>query len=188
MNELGSTNDRRDTNDFIKQLLENFIKTTKFSKVSVNNVYSSVEVKFEREIMEIRNLADFYPFLSFKIQRPENNLIGLKISYSQNGEEWYELNDADMTNQLEIFLLYHPLFVLPRTKFEIRDDFIPQTIEGRYSIADLPFHSDVKQFFSENDENSRKVRIVHYDNHLTHMTQKDFPPFNEVVSLEFSGY
>jgi hypothetical protein len=188
MSETGSIGNRKDINEFIRRLLENFFKTTKFSRVSINDLNTSVEVKFEREKMEIRNLQDFYPFMSFDLIGSGNNIVKLKISYSQNGYDWNVLDDTDMTNQLEIFLLYHPIFILTNTKFEIKTDYIPSEIEGIYFIEDLPFHADVKQFFKENNENMRTVRILHDNEQLIRMTQKDFPPFNDQVSLKFSGY
>lgn len=167
-----------------------------YAKVLVNSNPTQVEVKFRGLYTEMRNLQEFPLFVSLLLQ-PQTHQSQYENPFetpglpqyiakeSEDGREWHEIDDKEISEGLQIYCLYNPSFILPKVKFKLVHGIVPTVIEGEYSIESLSIPETVKEFFKDNNELIRTVRITHHNNHLVNMTQKDFPPFNDQITLEF---
>ena len=174
----------------IDKIITEFRRYPRLAEVFVGRERSEVQIKYESASMEIRNLIEFVPYL--KIDLDTSNAFGIKAS--NDGLEW---NPIDDTAFLSIYCLYNPVFILPQisTSFQQIHRYATDVFEATYDIRTLPLSQEAKDFFVMNNEKLRKIWL--HTNHprerdygqlfLLSMVQKDFPPFNDMITLRFYG-
>lgn len=175
------------------KLLKGFNSQPREARLYVNGSPTAVEVFYEslptkeQQIMIIKNLSESYPYIRFN--RMEYNMI---IESSNNGIEWIPSEEQEENQQIQIYRIFDPNIIISGFEFEKSQSFESNGMEfiraeGYYSIDqsnELP--TEVKAFFKMEKDSKRWIRITTANNELFAMTQRDFPPFTDTLSLKFS--
>lgn len=177
-------------NDIIKSVKGYFPKVIIYSQMYVNDFPTQVEIKYSPEFMEIRNLEEL-PDMRFDMETLNGTTT--RILVSGDGETWNVLEDSEMEQDLQIYRLLHPLFVLPHLEFEVSEivDVTELNVEATYTLESMPFPPSVKEFFSQNNEKRRRLRLTlvpgwGYPTYIAQITQRDFPPFRDTITIRFN--
>ncbi len=140
--------------------------------------------------MEIRNLEEISPYVRISRHSGEST-----AEASDNGITYMPL-ESQISNALQIYRLFDSAFILPFAEFgsaeagEERVNNARSKQEGFYNVQDLTLPSVVKKLFHENSDDNRMITInipnpsVPW---LSSMSQRDFPPSNNIIDLSF-GY
>lgn len=186
---------------FIIPLVVEFRRNDKYAMYSQKDRYGDkfeIILKYSNLYMEIRNLQEISPYIRISRSPPENieqSPIFSPVEGSDNGVEWKALEDDEIAESFQIYRVFDPVFILPQCEFESESAESGKYLEGYYNVEHLRLPTSIKKLFGENEENIRKIGIRYYlspppsppYHQLYAMTQNDFPPFTEAISLTFSS-
>ena len=177
----------------LQTIIKNFRNRPQFARLYVNDTLSPIEINYQFEEIEISNLTEFHKYVRIPMERGSENNLGpeyrnWKSSASEDRERWQSLSDEE-SEWLQVYRMWDPIFFLSRLKgLENRyllDGNQVYTINGSYSIPSSDFPPLVKMFFEKHSEISRHF-MIHLMNHtILAIIQKDFPPFQDILRVEF---
>jgi hypothetical protein len=110
-----------------------------------------------------------------------------KIEGSLNRIDWLEF-DLDTTRELQIYRLFDPISVLPHVRIAGPTEEPLSVVEGSYEIADLKLPPSLLEYFKEEKSLSRWIRLRVFKDDLLSMSQHDFPPYSDTLTLIFSDW
>lgn len=156
-----------------------------FARVILNAEATPVVIEYEPNKMTVNHLGeDLPPFLRFLIYDRKVK----EIQASSDRIDWKPLEE-DIGQELKIYLLLNPTFLLPRIKLERPPIKVtPRNffIEGSYHVGELDLSQHVKEYFEEEGNIERWIKLYVIDKHLLFISQQDFPPFQDTITLLFS--
>jgi hypothetical protein len=162
-------------------ILHNFKRRTVHARLLVNNVATPVEIEYRGSRMTIRNLEDLPPYV-----RLEEDVV----KASDDSYNWERVDDEE-SQEFQIYRVLDPNWVLDITRFEPYDEeprFPVETWHGTYNVEELRLPDRVKNFLMEGGS-QRWIRARVFDHaELLEMTQEDFPPFADTITLEFDNW
>lgn len=151
-----------------------------FASVFINNELTSIMLEYEPDEITINNLGEeLPPFI--RIRREAR-----RVKASSDRIEWFELSEYE-DQQLQIYRLLDPVFLLPHIHVERTIEVFPKTFikDGSYKIDKLDFPSALTEYFKEEENLFRWIRLYASDNQLLSLSQQDFPPSSDIVTLHF---
>jgi hypothetical protein len=155
-------------------------KKTVFASLVRNAELTPVTFEYERDKTIMSGLGeDLPPFV--RIWKSG------KIEGSLNRISWLEFG-PDATCELQIYRLFDPVSVLPRVRISGPTEEPLSIVEGSYEIADLDLPSSLFEYFKEEKSLSRWIRLRVFKDDLLSMSQQDFPPYSDTITLVFSDW
>jgi len=169
----------------LKEELMNHFKEEKmiFANVLINAKVTPLTIEYESDKIAISNLGeDLPPFL--RIWREKE-----KVEASLDRIKWFELPEEE-SRELQIYLLLDPVFLLPHVEIKRAVEFRPKVflIDGSYYVEKLKLPDTIVRYFKEEENLLRWIRFYSINGHLISMSQQDFPPYPDVVTLIFEPY
>jgi len=152
-----------------------------FASVIVNAEITPIFLEYEPDKITINNLGeDLPPFI--RIWRDEK-----KVKASSDKIKWLELDEHE-SQELQIYRLLDPVFLLPGVDVERTVEVTSKIflIDGSYPVNKLDFPQALIEHFEEEKNLLRWIRLYILDDGLLSMSQQDFPPYSDVVTLLFS--
>jgi hypothetical protein len=166
----------------LSTILSRFKRSTFHARLFVNDEATPVEIEYRGSRMTIRNLEDLPPYVQL-----EEGIVKV----SDDGYKWEKVDDEEESQELQIYRILDPSWVLEVTSFEHYEKkprFPVETWRGAYKVKELRLPDPVKNFLKQ-DGIFRWIRARVFDRtELLEMTQKDFPPFADTITLVFDSW
>lgn len=149
-----------------------------FANVLVNEKPIPLTLEYEPDRITLNNPGeDFPPFI--RIWRSTR-----KIEASLDRVEWSRSEEIE--EELQLYLILDPAFLLPHVSSERTiETEIGVMIDGIYSVDKLDFPPLLTGYFREEENTRRWVRLFSIGAYLVSMSQQDFPPYTNTVTLLF---
>jgi hypothetical protein len=152
-----------------------------FARVLLNNKIASLTIEYEQDKITLNNLGEDLP----RFLRIWRNKRRAEASFDR--VKWSEL-DKDESEELQIYHLLDPRFILPEVKVEkplkIVHPYI--LIDCSLNIEELDLPESVIHYLKEEGAQIRWIRLCSKNNQLVYMSQQDFPPYTDTVTLIFN--
>lgn len=162
--------------DWLSEVLNPFKSGQAQARLFVNDAPTNVVLTWDRSSMTIENLEDL-PHVRL---HPDG-----RLEISKDATEWLR-TDEEMASSLQVYRTLDPIAILPKTEFINVAERGAFTIkEGNYSVNRLDLPNTVVKFFERHGDTRRWVRVSQLDGMLVELTQRDFPPFPDMISLNF---
>lgn len=175
----------------LHRIIDNFRRTPRYARLYINDSPSPIEINYMNEQIEISNLQEFYKHVRIPI--PDNPKTYMRphfltSSASADLEHW-EILDEEESQWMQIYRMWDPVFFLSRLE-ETQIEFPKEvnhlyTINGSYSILESESLPLIKEFFMKYSETTRRFRIHLFNHEVLALIQKDLPPFQDTITLEF---
>ena len=151
-----------------------------FANVLVNEKPTPLTLEYEPDRITLNNPGeDFPPFI--RIWRDTR-----KIEASADKVEWSRSEEIE--KELQLYLILDPAFLLPHVFGERTvETKVGIMIDGFYNVDELGFPSLLAGYFKEEGNIRRWIRLFSVGEYLLSMSQQDFPPYNDTVTLLFKN-
>jgi hypothetical protein len=170
-------------------MLHQFNFQRREARLYINDSPTAVEVFYEPSKMIVKNLNESSSYVRFTWA--ENKTL---VESSDDGLAWESHNEQteekEESDQIQIYRLFDPNVIIPMSKIEKKESFMAENLEliraeGKYSIQELALPRQVKDFFENEKDTERWLRLQITNNDLVGIVQKDFPPFKDTLTLRF---